>query len=137
MGMWGGDDPEPRKPLWWQDIAFQDEMATNIQPGAKRYDKVGFNQQQFDWYKKLIAIRKANPVLMHGDMEFFLTEGQRLGYKRSDGKDEVLVLFNLEGTECTFALPVAGKYTNLLDGGKIDGKSVKVKPLGAVVLKRD
>lgn len=137
MGMWGGDDPDPRKPLWWQDITFQDESATNIQPGAKRYDKVGFNQEQFDWYKKLIALRKANPVLVHGEMEFFLTEGQRLGYKRSDGKDEILVIFNLEGTECTFALPVAGKYTNLLDGGKVDGKSVKVKPLGAVVLKKD
>lgn len=137
MGMWGGDDPEPRKPLWWQEIAFDDEATTNIKPGAKRFEKVGFNQQQFDWYKKLIALRKANPVLAHGEMEFFLTEGQRLGYKRSDGKDEVLVFFNLEGTECTFALPAEVKYTNLLDGAKVDGKSVKVKPLGAVVLKKD
>jgi glycosidase len=137
MGMWGGDDPDPRKPLWWQDIAFKDETATNIQPGAKRYDEVSFNQEQFDWYKKLIALRKANPVLVHGEMEFFKTEGQRLGYRRSDGKNEILVIFNLEGTECSFDLPVAGKYTNLLDGTKVDGKAVQVKDLGAVVLKRD
>jgi cyclomaltodextrinase / maltogenic alpha-amylase / neopullulanase len=137
MGMWGGDDPEPRKPLWWKEIAFDDEATTNIKSGAKQFEKVGFNQQQFDWYKKLIALRKANPVLMHGDMEFFLTEGQRLGYKRSDGKDEILVLFNLEGTECTFELPAEGKYTNLLNGEKTEGKKVKVKGLDAVVLKKN
>lgn len=137
MGMWGGDDPEPRKPLWWQDITFQDESATNIQPGTKRYEKVGFNQEQFDWYKKLIAIRKANPVLSHGDLQFFLNEGQRLGYKRSNGKNEILVIFNLEGSECTFELPESGNFTNLLDGEKVTGKSLKVKPLGAAVLKKD
>ncbi len=137
MGMWGGDDPDPRKPLWWQDISFQDETATNIKPGKKQYDPVGFNQQHFDWYKKLIALRKANPVLVHGEMEFFLTEGQRLGYKRSNGKDEILVLFNLEGSECTFELPGIGKYRNLLDGSNLDGKEVKVRGLDAVVLKKE
>jgi cyclomaltodextrinase / maltogenic alpha-amylase / neopullulanase len=134
MGMWGGDDPDPRKPLWWKDKTFSDETATNIQPGNKRYDKVSFNQEQFDWYKKLIALRKANPVLVHGDIEFFLTEGQRLGYKRSDGEDEIFVLFNLEGSACNMALPSGGKYINLLNGEVTEGKEVKVEGMGAVVL---
>lgn len=137
MGMWGGDDPDPRKPLWWTDIALQPETATNIKPGEKRYEKVGFNQQQFDWYKKLIALRKAHPVLVHGDIEFFKTEGQRLGYKRSNGKDEILVLFNLEGSDCTLPLPAYGKFTNLLNGEEIEGDAVKVTALGAVVLKKN
>ncbi|MCU0387587.1 MAG: alpha-amylase family glycosyl hydrolase, partial [Chitinophagaceae bacterium] len=36
MGMWGGDDPDCRKPLWWKEMAFDDETATNFQPGEKR-----------------------------------------------------------------------------------------------------
>jgi glycosidase len=137
MGMWGGDDPDCRKPLWWKEKTFQPETATNFQPGEKRYDEVGFNQQHFDWYKTLIALRKAHPVLVHGDIDFFLTEGQRLGYRRFNDKDEILVFFNLEGSECTFTLPQAGTYTNLLDGTKINEATVKVGALGTVVLKKD
>ena len=137
MGMWGGDDPECRKPLWWGDIDFRDETSTNIKPGPKRFEKVGFDQQQFNWYKKLIALRKSNPVLVQGDLSFFLTDGQKLGYKRSNGREEVLVVFNLEGGACSIDLPAQGKYTNLLDGSKLEGRQVWVKAMDAVVLKKD
>ena len=137
MGMWGGDDPDCRKPLWWPEFTFQQETATNFQPGTKRYDRVGFDQGQYDWYKKLIALRKANPVLVHGEIEFFLTEGRRLGYRRYDDKDEILVLFNLEGDACSMPLPASGKFTNLLNGAKTDGVSVAVPAMGCVVLKKD
>jgi glycosidase len=137
MGMWGGDDPDPRKPLWWSDKSFEPETATNYQPGPKTYDKVHFNQQQYGWYKNLIAIRKANPVLMHGDIEFFLTAGQRLGYKRVSGDDVVVVMFNLESTSCTFKIPASGSYTNLITGEKIEGNEVIIKAMEAVILKKN
>ena len=137
MGMWGGDDPDPRKPLWWKEKSFAPETANNIQPGASETNKVNFNEQQFALYKNLIAIRKANPVLMHGEMDFFLTAGQRLGYRRFNENEEVLVLFNLEGTGCTFNLPKMGHYTNLLNGEKVDGKTLEIPAMEAVVLKRN
>ncbi|MCU0389402.1 MAG: alpha-glucosidase C-terminal domain-containing protein, partial [Chitinophagaceae bacterium] len=65
------------------------------------------------------------------------TEGQRLGYRRFDGKNEVLVLFNLEGSECSVELPESGKFTDLLENKQHDGKSVKVGALSAVVLKKN
>jgi len=136
MGMWGGDDPDCRKPLWWQELQFQPETATNFQPGEKRYDSVGFNSDQYNWYKKLIALRKANPVLATGDIEFTLTEGQRLGYRRFSGKEDVLVYFNLESTSCTFNLPQNATYTNLLDGSTVTGNTVNVPALGVVVLRK-
>lgn len=136
MGMWGGDDPDCRKPLWWKDISFADETATNFQPGEKRFDKVGFNERQHALYKQLIALRKANPVLMHGDFTFFLTEGKRLGYKRSNGKEAIYVVFNLEGSTCSVNLPEAGVYSNLLTGKTHSDKDISIPAFDAVVLKK-
>jgi len=31
MGMWGADDPDCRKPLWWSDMTFADEYRNNFQ----------------------------------------------------------------------------------------------------------
>ena len=50
LGMTGGDDPDCRKPLWWPGIDFDPEYRNNFQPGKKEYDKVGFNQEHFDFY---------------------------------------------------------------------------------------
>jgi cyclomaltodextrinase len=77
LGMWGSDDPDPRKPLWWKEYKFSDESRNNFQPGTRVYDKAGFNVQQFEWYKKLIAIRNENPVLADGDIRFLVAEGKK------------------------------------------------------------
>ena len=64
FGMWGGDDPDERKPLWWKEFSFTPETRTNIQPGPKTYDSIRFNQELLDYYKLLIKIRKENQALM-------------------------------------------------------------------------
>lgn len=135
MGMWGADDPDPRKPLWWSDYQFADETRNNIQPGEKEYDKVGFNQQQFDWYKKLIAIRKDNPVLVHGNIQFITANGGVLSYKRYDARGEITVFFNIEDKAHKFALP-EGTYVNLLTNKTIKGRLLKLESLEAAVLKK-
>ncbi len=65
-GMWGADDPEDRKPMWWKELKFEPESRNNFQPGNKDFDPVGFNQQHFDFFKKLGKIRNTNPVLSQG-----------------------------------------------------------------------
>ncbi|AMR30170.1 hypothetical protein A0256_01420 [Mucilaginibacter sp. PAMC 26640] len=135
MGMWGCDDPDPRKPLWWKDLDFADETRNNIQPGDKQYDRVNFNQEQFNWYKKLIAIRKANPVLTSGNIQFVSARGGVLSYRRYDATDEILVFFNLEKTPRRFVLPSAG-YINLLSDEVITGKMLRLLPLKSAILKK-
>ncbi len=135
MGMWGADDPNCRKPLMWKELAFDPETRSNIQPGAKTYDKVEFNLAQFDFYKKLISIRKHNPVLSTGDIKFLTTDGKKLAYKRFDSKDEIIVLFNLNPAKQKFSLPQKSTWIDLLTNKKIKGKSLTVKPLSAAVLK--
>ena len=134
MGMWGADDPDCRKPLWWSDMTFADEYRNNFQKGEKVYDKVGFNQELFDFYKKIIDIRKENPVLSEGDIEFMLAEGNKLMYKRFDDKDEIIVIFNLENEAQAFDIPW-NNYKNLLNNSTVVGK-ITLDPMSGMILKR-
>lgn len=136
MGMWGADDPNCRKPLMWKEYKFDPETRTNIQPGTKTYDKVAFNQSQYDFYKKMISIRKNNPVLASGELQFMLAEGKKLAYKRFDSTDEIVVLFNLEPTSQRFQLPQNSAWIDLLTHKKIKGNSIDLKTLSAAVLKK-
>jgi len=136
MGMWGADDPYCRKPLMWKEYKFDPETRNNIQPGPKTFDKVAFNQAQFNFYKKLIQIRKSNPVLATGDITFLAAEGKKLAYKRADSKDEIIVIFNLEATSQGFALPPKSSWIDLLADKKITGNSIVLKTLSAVILKK-
>ena len=137
MGMWGADDPNPRKPLMWKEMKFDPETRTNIQPGKKTYDKVAFNQVQFDFYKKLISIRKSNPVLSSGDFLWMAATGKTLVYKRFDANDEIIVIFNLEPTQQSFVVPKDASWTDLLTNKKVTGNSIVVKSLSAAALKKE
>jgi cyclomaltodextrinase / maltogenic alpha-amylase / neopullulanase len=136
MGMWGADDPNCRKPLIWQEFNFDDETRNNTQVGAKKHDKVAFNEAHFNAYKKLITIRKSNPVLSTGDIEFIETKGNKLAYKRFDAVNEIIVLFNVETKKQRFNLPKKGHYIDLLTGNEFDGKYLTINSLTAAVLKK-
>ena len=135
--MWGADDPHCRKPLMWKEFTFEDETRNNYQPGNKNFDKVGFNQQQFDWYTKLIAIRKSNPVLSTGQIDIFKAEGKMLGYARYNDTAKIFVFFNLENTKQGFDIPLTGNYIDLLTSEKYYGiKTITLNPLSSAVLKK-
>jgi cyclomaltodextrinase len=135
MGMWGAFDPDCRKPLWWQEYQFDPESRNNYQPGEKTYDEVEFNDEQFNYYKKLIQIRNQNPVLSDGNIRFIKAEGKTLVYKRYDHKNEIIVLFNLEDGDKQFHLPKDHNYLDLLTNtaGK---QRITLHRLSAAVLKR-
>ena len=100
--MWGADAPHCRKPLWWKEFSFEPETRNNFQPGEKTYDQVSFDQQQFDWYKKLISIRKDNPILENGDIAFLLAEGKKLHTKDMTSKMRSLSYLILNPSKKTF-----------------------------------
>ena len=95
-GMWGGDDPDCRKPMVWPDLNYEPEISHPFNKPRPK-DEVSFNQNLFGWYKKLINIRKDNPVLALGDINFFLIDNKNkvLGYERTlDGKKMFIILNN-------------------------------------------
>jgi glycosidase len=133
MGMWGADDPYCRKPLWWKEFNFHPENRNNILPLKAVYDPVKFDNDQFEFYKKLIAIRNANPVLADGELEFVLTKNKTLAYKRFDKKTEILVFFNLEDFKQNFSLN--GQYIDLITGKKVVN-NLTLNSLSASILKK-
>ncbi|HVO73710.1 MAG TPA: hypothetical protein VMT35_06780, partial [Ignavibacteriaceae bacterium] len=95
----------------------------------------GFNSAQFYFYKKLISIRKNNPVLSTGKFEFLTADGFKLSYKRYDDSSEIFVLFNLEEKEASFSIDRKGSFKDLLTDKVIKSGKVKVEPMSALILK--
>ncbi len=135
MGMWGADDPFGRKPLWWKEFKFKPENRNNIRNIKPVYDKTGFNQDTFDFYKKLIKIRKDNPVLVDGTTEFIVTDGKKLAYKRQANENEIIVMFNLESKPATFSI-ASGKYQDLISEKNHRGGNIVLGSLQAMILKK-
>ena len=135
MGMWGADDPFGRKPLWWKELKFEPENRNNISNKKPDYDKVAFNQNTFNLYKKLIKIRKDNPALVEGELDFIYAQSNMLAYKRYTNNNEIIVLFNLESNSRTFNVPESS-YIDLLTGQLHSCNNIRVKSLSAMILKK-
>lgn len=136
MGMWGADDPHCRKPLWWPDYTFAPEVHAKGPKGARATYKVGFNRAHFEFYKKLIALRKSNPALQSENFSFLPTTGKILAYKRWDKSDTLWVVFNAGTGNSRFVLPEKGTYLDLLTNKKISGDAVLLPALSALILKK-
>ncbi len=143
MGMWGADDPSSRKPLIWTDFTFEDE-TTHPLGKTRPVDKVTFNYDLFRFHQKLIRIRKSNPLLIHGEIEFIDVgdpEGM-LAYRRYDDSNEIIAIFNHHNAIKEIAIPRAdgGDYLDILNGGNIENKGnqlkMKIPPRTACVLKK-
>ncbi len=135
LGMWGSDDPDCRKPIWWKERKMKPETRNNIHPGAKTYNEPAFDEAHFSFIQQLIQIRKKEPALVNGSFEVIYSDGNKLMYKREWNKEKIYVLFNLEADTASFDLPDAESYTNLLEDKVINGKEALMGPFSAVILK--
>lgn len=136
MGMWGADDPDCRKPLWWPEMCFQPENRNNIQDAEMVLDSVGFNASHFEFYKQLIAVRKNNEVLADGQLEFLKAPDHVLAYRRYDSDSEIMVVLNAGIRAESLALTEGAHYLNLMDDALISDSVLMVAPLSGFILKR-
>ena len=145
-GMWGGDDPDDRKPMVWPEYEYEDE-TTHPFGDPRPTDKVEFDQDIFNWYKNLIAIRKENKVLPLGDIDFFVIDEEKeiFGYKRTLDQNEIWVLINNNPETSSIAFmnpnlfPMDKKVTDLISGESFDFDNRKIEaelqPYQILVLK--
>lgn len=68
-GMWGGDDPDDRKPMVWDDLEYDDEKADPLDRDRDP-ETVEFNQSLHDFYQSVIGLRRNSPALRRGAVEF-------------------------------------------------------------------
>jgi len=139
-GMWGGDDPDCRKPMVWPELTYEDEVSHPH--GLKRPDdKNEFNQSIFNHYKTLITIRRDHPALKSGDYRTLLTDDQRsiFAFERKFPQDYIVVVLNNSDFKQSIQLQLDGKYwMDLLKANSylaIDGKvSLTLDSKSALIL---
>jgi glycosidase len=111
-GMWGADDPDDRKPMIWEDLTYENERSHPIPGKTRTDDEVKFDKDLFNYYKKLVQVRKDLPALRRGDFTTLLVDDARsvFAFKRSSGDSEALVLINNGDAVRTIDLSVPGTW---------------------------
>lgn len=141
-GMWGGDDPDCRKPMVWKELRYEEEAGHPL--GQKRRsDAVRFDEELFAFYQALGQARAQQPALRRGTVETVLADDARrlLVFARATEDNRVVAAFNGSDSEQTVDLPVAVASRDLLSARRYkprDGKtSVTLPALSAVLLAPD
>jgi glycosidase len=141
LGMWGADDPDDRKPLWWPDMTFEPEATRAYYPRTLPPDSIRADQELTNYYRSLAHIRQKYPALSTGALRFLMADDERmcLVYSRTDETDEIIALFNRSSTTQTLRFDTSAKtYQDLLTGEKLNSKNgalaVEVKAISGRLL---
>ena len=93
----------------------------------------------FHYYKKLIALRKQNPIMVYGKYELLLEDSEELFvYTRTLEEEKLLVVCSFSDKETVFEIPdeFVGKACLISNRENVyDKKQVVLKPYEAFVLK--
>jgi len=111
-GMWGPSDPSDRMPMWWKDLEPFDEPAYS------------FNQQQFDFYQRAIAIRRKFEALQTGSFRPLLVDDAHgvYGFERHSADQTVCVVMNRSEKSMHVRVPMDSKsaFVDWLDDGQTE-----------------
>lgn len=116
-----------RTPMQWDNstyAGFSDVTPWIDLPNNYQQINVACEQQEEDsilhYYKKLIRLRKENPIIQEGDITFLHADDVTLfAYQRTLGEKSMLVLNNLTKEEKKLAYPqdgfqkILGNYTDI------------------------
>lgn len=94
-GMWGGDDPDDRKPMIWPDLEYDPETA-GPDGRVNRYDVVTFDHGLHSFYRGVVTLRHYFPSLQRGGFEVLRTDDAAGGlvFRRRDSEGAVYVAVN-------------------------------------------
>jgi glycosidase len=134
-GMWGGNDPDCRKPMVWPEKKYDPETYN---PDQSRHepDVVKFNSDLFNWYKKFITLRRQYPSIRLGNFTTLVTnnEQQLYAFSRRYGSEETIVIINRGSKPVVFTHVVLKKYPFKDVFTKARIRETKVSPMGIIVL---
>ncbi len=141
VGMWGGDDPDDRKPMIWKEFSYQDEKSHPFGKERKA-DKVQVNEELLNWYKKMISLRKSNSAFTIGEVEKILFPNNQsiLSFFRYYGNEKFIVFGNNSEQNQTIKLSEIGKENcNLYDyldrKNKLNSTEFSLKPFEIKIFK--
>lgn len=102
-----------RTPMQWEDTEQAGfTTGTPWMPVNPNYKEINAKAETadpnsvFHYYKKLIALRKQNPIMVYGKYELLLEDSEELyAYTRTLEGERLLVVCNFTAHEVSFALP--------------------------------
>jgi len=133
--MWGANDPDCRKPMVWDDIAYEPE-TTRADGSSREPDTVEVNSDLLEFYTKLIGIRKEHPALLHGSYRRLLADDSRnlLVFEReASGERIVVALNNSEHSQVLLLEGNQERWVDLLRGTE-HRASVEIPPRWGAIL---
>ncbi|MBM7832997.1 glycoside hydrolase family 13 protein [Clostridium sardiniense] len=117
VGIDGGDDPQCRKCMPWEEE--------------------NQNKEVLDHYKDLIKIRKENKSLIHGDYKCLHEEGNVISFRRRLYDEETIVIINNDEKISEISLNIKGNYIDMCNNITINcNDKIIVKPLSYIILKK-
>ena len=124
-GMWGGDDPDDRKPMLWPDMVFENETHHPLAEKKRPNDLNKFDSDLYQFYAKLIQIRRENPVLQTGSIQIpdQSDNSSVMLFKRQNSRTDALLLFNKSNQTETVQVEVAGKYQDVWNDQIIEAET--------------
>lgn len=96
VGLDGGDDPENRKCMIW--------------------DEERQNKELLNFYKMMIKVRASNKALVHGDFEEIYCEANLLAFKRVLNDEKLIVIFNNSDEDTEIELNLKCSANDLITG---------------------
>ena len=136
-GMWGGDDPDERKPMVWPDLKYEAERADPL--GRPRTpDPVRYDRSLADYVRTLARLRASRVELRRGTFETVVADDARrvFAFARTMGDARTIAIFNAseQPQVVTFESKVA--LRDLVTGQRFPTRkwmvSVRVPALSAV-----
>lgn len=138
-----------RTPMQWDDsenAGFTTGTPwINVNPNYKEInakEEMGRESSVFNYYKKLIRLRKENEIIVYGTYELLLPESEELYvYTRTLGEEKLITICNFTENKVKYELPeiFAKEGSEVLVGNYADAAvqaEMEMRPYEAVVIRR-
>ena len=121
----GASDPDDRRVFPWK---LNPDGSYVQDPKDTKYYAAAGDHAMIDWYRSLISIRNANPVLRQGKLTFLLTDdaNKTLAYALREGNNLAIIVINRNEEDAkTIQVPTAPYLRdgvilkNALNGGAL------------------
>jgi cyclomaltodextrinase len=105
-GVWGGNDPDDRSPMNWEDIPFVPQ-ALHPWNNVRGSDDMNFDRGLFQYHRQLMNYRKNSDILRRGSITFEPLTHNDVFVMRRSLSDRVYVAFNRGANTETVSIPIA------------------------------
>ncbi len=110
VGIWGGDDPDDRKPMIWGDLGAYAPEALDPRGTRRTPDAVAVDTSMLGFFRRAIALRNETTALRRGAFAPLLADSSSgvFAFERTHEGARVVVVLNPSDAAHSVRVPVPG-----------------------------